>query len=1178
MSDSDSSLSPPPSLMEAANPITVESQGPPHGTSPLEGPVTAQTPVGLDSFRDLNIDPLQRGDAPRRVASPTPALLDALTDLRIDPNSQEEEKVSEITTFAPRRTALSSCAAYDNEDPQVLGEFRYRLREVKEMYEGFEKAFKEGRYSNEHALHQLRLVELFWSTLFEFVHEKKLRIQNDLVFHVDKVNDGISWCSRELDQRAEEKAVDEFLPSLEGLSVSKEVEAGHGLEELADASSDSAASEISLEEESPAPEVIYRSIEDEADYGMARREASASAEDYPQRLESSVDDGSSVYDSSSMEDEPVSPRVKSEPLSEDDEVYTLRALEEENPRDLVIDPSSRGSPATEEIRLSSPDASEPPVSPSPEERPRRTVAPQMPCVELELVGDSSSMESPEAVMGDNFPMEPAQVDLAYWPEIEMTGTLTSPSEADQHPAGRNFCSLASLQRQQQRLRQVLHNERMEIPDLLNRRKDVVWAAVMSYRQRSAVREGKTVFELWGRLSNPKHDTSNSLTIQPPSEMDIDTKIGFKHRCDSLEESLGGSPKRQRTLGTEGDSNVLTTSSVLGVLQNTSSPTAVYLGDSREQVPVAAVEGLKPVGGEWNIESVADEPALIEPPADEYPVEDEVSEEPVADWPLVGLVTAGEDSSESQVPEAPAGNSLRDTWLSSGPLPLIPYLEPEWGSTHAWRFYHQERMRNPVNFWFVSSDYSPEEDSGEVFAESKSTKVEVDAGSKVGPELEPQTEEVESAPSEQVSAEDSSSEAPVSSKVGQTMPGSYPVSSLEELLLPRVREAEEEANIVSCGLGDFPELTVGPPPSEEHASPSTPSPVVEEVHQPPVVEVEAVEMCPDEQLLANRVGRRRAGPSRLELLLANCPPSKNGAGEEPLDEVSLVDEASSDDEASFVSASSTPSRAGERKGKVAASAEADQEEDGSVAILERFVERNPRSFDPGVLQPVRRTTGTGFEVRIREYAERHPRERVVSDRGFVSWAGLPIPCPAEEANSEDKDQENQDQRTMLDASSVVVIGTSIEGEDRSMEAVSDETGCCDPVDPNTQSAEEPNDKEGMVASPAGFGQLVSSGCPLLSKVNAAVWSGARLMGTSLCYGLGTFSRLFAYLVWIMTLCCLAFVLFGGHISMTGILNMAACGPGYVFEQLRTGHGTQDPLMDGVFKVVVRWLTDNWMTPG
>ncbi|CAG8929131.1 unnamed protein product [Penicillium salamii] len=59
MSDSDFSLSRLP--MEAASTITVESQGPPHGTSPLEGPVTAQSPVGLDSFRDLNIDPLRRG-------------------------------------------------------------------------------------------------------------------------------------------------------------------------------------------------------------------------------------------------------------------------------------------------------------------------------------------------------------------------------------------------------------------------------------------------------------------------------------------------------------------------------------------------------------------------------------------------------------------------------------------------------------------------------------------------------------------------------------------------------------------------------------------------------------------------------------------------------------------------------------------------------------------------------------------------------------------------------------------------------------------------------------------------------------------------------------------------------------------------------------------------------------
>ncbi|CAG8427921.1 unnamed protein product [Penicillium salamii] len=79
------------SPMEAANPITVESQGPPHGTSPLEGPVTAPSSVGLNSFRDLNIDPLLRGDAPRRVATPTPAFLDALNDLRIDSTSQEEK-------------------------------------------------------------------------------------------------------------------------------------------------------------------------------------------------------------------------------------------------------------------------------------------------------------------------------------------------------------------------------------------------------------------------------------------------------------------------------------------------------------------------------------------------------------------------------------------------------------------------------------------------------------------------------------------------------------------------------------------------------------------------------------------------------------------------------------------------------------------------------------------------------------------------------------------------------------------------------------------------------------------------------------------------------------------------------------------------------------------------------
>lgn len=43
--------------------------------------------------------------------------------------------------------------------------------------------------------------------------------------------------------------------------------------------------------------------------------------------------------------------------------------------------------------------------------------------------------------------------------------------------------------------------------------------------------------------------------------------------------------------------------------------------------------------------------------------------------------------------------------------------------------------------------------------------------------------------------------------------------------------------------------------------------------------------------------------------------------------------------------------------------------------------------------------------------------------------------------------------------MVVTGTSIEGEDlRSMDAVSGETGCLEPVDPNKQFAEELCDNE------------------------------------------------------------------------------------------------------------------------
>ncbi|CAG7917317.1 unnamed protein product [Penicillium olsonii] len=155
-----------PFQMAGANPIS-ESQGSPHGTSPLEGPVTAQPPVERAPGRDTQV--------------------------------LSEAMEVETTTVEPTERMDSQVQAQSEQSEQevTVRQIRNRLARDRASLSGFKTAFREGRLLQFEAIKDIGLIQSRNDEILPFVLGLGFRIPRDLDDQIREVKSEIAHWSRQ---------------------------------------------------------------------------------------------------------------------------------------------------------------------------------------------------------------------------------------------------------------------------------------------------------------------------------------------------------------------------------------------------------------------------------------------------------------------------------------------------------------------------------------------------------------------------------------------------------------------------------------------------------------------------------------------------------------------------------------------------------------------------------------------------------------------------------------------------------------------------------------------------------------------------------------------------------------------------------------------------------------------